>query len=206
MEIWLTHKGERLRLPITPLFDVNRSQNNSTELLNEVGTINIKGKKGLRSVTLESFFPSKEYDFLESSDVNLDPYFYDSKIEQWANSDEPLRLIITETPHNFEVLIDNYHSGEQDGTGDVYYSLSLTEYVRVTEKEYIPPRADKPIKKENIARFAGAAAIPLALLTAGKHDTAWTMAKKLTGSGENSKQLMKQSGLSKLLKGSVIKL
>lgn len=205
MEIWLTHKGERLRLPITPFFNVERSQNNSTELVNEVGTINIKGKKGLRHVSLDSFFPSKEYDFLESSDVNLNPYFYDEKLEKWANADEPLRLIITETPYNFEVLIDSYSSGEQDGTGDVYYSLSLSEYVRVSETQYEKPTSKK-IKKEDVKRFVGTASIPLALLTVGKYDTAWTMAKKLTGNGENAKKLLEQSGIKKLVKGSVMKL
>ena len=59
MEVWLTHQGERLRLPITPFYNIEEPQNNNTETLNEVGTVNLKGKKGLRSLTIESFFPSK---------------------------------------------------------------------------------------------------------------------------------------------------
>lgn len=206
MEVWLIHQGERLRLPITPFYNVEAPQNNSTEILNEVGTINLKGKKGLRSLTIESFFPSKEYDFLESSDVVIDPFYYDDKIRNWANSDEPIRLIITETPHNFEVLIDSYSSGEQDGTGDVYYSIALSEYVRIEATEYEPPEIKRTIKTNDIKRFAGLVAPTAALLTIGKYDTVWSLGKKITGNGKNGKQLLKQSGLKKLIAGKGIKL
>lgn len=206
MEIWLTYEGERLRLPITPTYTIEEPQNNSTEILNEVGTINIKGKKGLRSVTIESFFPSKDYDILESSDVVLDPFYYDEKIRSWANSEKPIRFIITETPHNFEVIVDSYSTGEQDGTGDVYFSLSLSEYVRVQATDYQPPVYNRPIKINDVKRFVGMTAIPMALAIAGKYDTAWSMAKKLTGNGLNAKQLLKQNKIKKLIPGGILKL
>lgn len=206
MEVWLTHKGERLRLPITPFYNIEEPQNNNTETLNEVGTINLKGKKGLKTLTIESFFPSKDYYFLESSDVILDPFYYDNKIRNWANAKEPIRLIITETPHNFEVLIDSYTSGEQDGTGDLYYSLALSEYVRIEATEYEPPVINRTIKAKDIKRFAGVVLPTMALLTVGKYDTVWSIGKKLTGNGKNGKQLLKQSGLKKPISGKVIKL
>lgn len=206
MEVWLTHNGERLRLPITPFYNIEEPQNNNTETLNEVGTINLKGKKGLKTLTIESFFPSKDYYFLESSDVILDPFYYDNKIRNWANAKEPIRLIITETPHNFEVLIDSYTSGEQDGTGDLYYSLALSEYVRIEATEYEPPVINRTIKAKDIKRFAGVVLPTMALLTVGKYDTVWSIGKKLTGNGKNGKQLLKQSGLKKPISGKVIKL
>lgn len=204
MEVWLTYQGERLRLPITPMYKIEAPQNNSTELLNEVGTVNIKGKKGLRSVTIESFFPSKEYDFLESSDVVLDPFYYDEKIRSWANSDGPIRLIITDTPHNFEALVDSYSSGEEDGTGDVYYSLSLSEYVRVVATIAEPPVYNREIKISDVKRFEGKAEVPMALATPTKYDTPWTMAKKLTGNGGNAKQLLKQNRVKKMTPGGAL--
>lgn len=206
MEVWLTHNGERLRFPITPFYNIEEPQNNNTETLNEVGTINLKGKKGLKTLTIESFFPSKDYYFLESSDVILDPFYYDNKIRNWANAKEPIRLIITETPHNFEVLIDSYTSGEQDGTGDLYYSLALSEYVRIEATEYEPPVINRTIKTKDIKRFAGVVLPTMALLTVGKYDTVWSIGKKLTGNGKNGKQLLKQSGLKKPISGKVIKL
>lgn len=192
MEIWLTRKGERLRLPITPTFQVPFNMNNMRENLNEVGTINIAGNAGLRTVSLESFFPSKPYYFIESSDVVLNPYYYYNKLENWARAGDPIRLIITETPFNFEVLIDSILPGEQDGTGDVYYTLELSEYVRVEATE-APVDETKPLKMQDIKRFEGQSEVPKVLKTVNKHDTSWTMAKKLTGDGKNANKLLKQN-------------
>lgn len=202
MEIWLV-KNEKLRLPITPYFEVQGGNNNSTEDLNEVGTINLAGKPGLRSVSISSFFPSKPGPYLESGDVVLDPYYYYNKINTWARETEPIRLIITETPYNFEVLVDSFNAGEQDGTGDVTYTLEMSEYIRVQSTKYVPPK-DKAPPLNKVPRYADLPAIPKALLTVGKSDTPWTMAQKIYGNGELAKDMMKQLGLKKLKPGQVL--
>lgn len=209
MEIWLVQNEERLRLPITPFFNPERSMNNQQINLNEVGTVNLAGNKGLVTMTLESFFPSNEYYFLESSDANLDPYFYVDKIEKMQLSKNPTRVIITETPYNLEMLIDSFSPREEDGTGDVYYTISLSEYVRIETHKAYSEKEKSVITKENIARFAGSAGIATSLLTVGKYDTAWTMAKKLLGDGDKYKELLKKNGLnsiSKLKEGMELKI
>ena len=202
MEIWLV-KDERIRFPITPFFEIQASNNNSTENLNEIGTVNLAGKPGLRTCSITSFFPSKEGPYLESSDTNLNPYYYSEKIYKWSRETEPIRFIITETPYNFEVLIDNFNAGETDGTGDVYYTLDLSEYVRLEATEYQELTKELP-KLNNMARYAGQSAIPLALLTVGKYDTAWTMAQKIYGNGELGSKLMNKLGIKKLIPGQVL--
>lgn len=195
MEVWLTLKGERLRLPVTPFYRVPFSNNNSNENLNEVGTINLAGKPGLRTCSLVSFFPGQNYEFLENTDSNNNPFFYDRKIREWARLGEPLRLIITETPHNFEVLIDSYDSGEDDGTGDVYYTLELSEYVRIETTEVDTTNGE--IKKESIERFdSQSEEVSKQLTTATEHDTPLTMALKLTGNEKNVTQLLNQNDIS----------
>lgn len=203
MELWLVHGGDRLRFPITPFVDIARSINNTTENLNEVGTINIAGKPGLRTTSISSFFPAQNYPFLTSNSVVTDPYYYDRKISQWATLGEPLRLILTETPHNFEVLINSYTSGERDGTGDVHFDLDLSEYVRVeaTEVPQMQERENPRLKDEKGNENTR-------LKTPGKYDTPWTMAKKLTGNGENYKKLMQKNkiGIADRLKSQVLEL
>lgn len=209
MEIWLVQNEERLRLPITPFFNPERSMNNQQINLNEVGTVNLAGNKGLMTMTLESFFPNSDYYFLESSDVNLDPYFYVDKIEKMQLSKNPVRVIITETPYNLEMLIDSFSPREEDGTGDVYYTISLSEYPRIETHKAYSEKEKSVITKENIARFAGSAGIATSLLTVGKYDTAWTMAKKLLGDGDKYKELLKKNGLnsaSKLKEGMELKI
>lgn len=200
MEMWL----DKIRLPITPTFDINHPNNNQQENLSEVGTINIAGNKGLRSIEISSFFPSKEYDFLESSDVNLDPYFYVRKFIDWRNKNEPHRLIITETPFNFEVLIDEFTSSESDGTGDVYYKLTLTEYVRVKAVERQLPGYSKESSDANIQRLTKSGAGINNIKKVGIYDTSWTMAKKLTGNGDNAEELLKHNNKSTIRVGDVL--
>ena len=190
MEVWLTKNGDRLRLPITPFFEIEYGNNNTRENLNEVGTINISGNKGLRQTEITSFFPSKKYTFLESSDTNLDPYYYVNKLEQWAMDNNPIRLIITETPHNFEVLIDNFKTGEIDGTGDVDYTLTLSEYRRVVAQEV---QDQKKILNGQLPRAVALGIPALTMLKVGRYDTAWTMAKKIFGDGEKFKDILKKN-------------
>lgn len=130
MEIWLVG-DERIMLPVTPFYDIDDPQNINSVNLNEVGTISIAGKPGLRSLTLESFFPRQIYSFVASTDINTDPYYYFHKIKNWKDNGDVVRIIITDTSHNFETLIENFMVREEDGTGDLYYSLSLKEYKRL---------------------------------------------------------------------------
>lgn len=139
MEMWLKGEKEEIRFPITPFFEIEKPWNNHEENLNMLGTVNIFGNAGLRTTEISSFFPHKdnEYTFLTFDD-DIDPYDYVEKIEKMQESGKPIRFIVTETPHNFLVLIENFVCGESEegGFGDVNFSLSLKEYIKVTAEEY----------------------------------------------------------------------
>lgn len=186
MEIWI----DKIMLPVTPLFEIPYSNNNVEENLSELGTINIAGNEGLRSLEIDSFFPSKEYDFLESRTNSTDPYDYVRVFMDMARKNEPVRLVITETPFNFEVLIESFVSGEVDGTGDVSYKMSLKEYRRVKAIERQIPGYSRNSDLSNMKRLRVSKAGTKNIKTVGKYDTEWTMAKKLTGNGENAKELL----------------
>lgn len=186
MEIWL----DKMKLPITPLFEISHPNNNVEENLSETGSINISGNKGLRTLEISSFFPSHRYGFLEDSNIDFDPYSYVRMLLDWREKNEPHRLIITETPFNFEVLIEDFTTSENDGTGDVYYRLSLKEYVRIKAIERQLPGYSKESSQANLDRLESSGAGTKKVKKAGKYDTDWTMAKKLTGNGENRQELL----------------
>lgn len=152
MEFWLVQDQDRLLLPVTPYPGVGDSQNNTTVELNEVGTVNIAGKKGLRKVNIESFFPAQLYPFVASTEISTDPYYYYNKIKAWKDAGLPVRVIMTETPHNFECLIDTFDVHEEDGSNSVYYTLNMSEYIRLEMKE-----APKPKPKKKVEYRRGAA-------------------------------------------------
>ena len=43
-----------------------------------------------------------------------------------------VKLIITGTPINFRCTIESFEWGEEDGTGDITYTLTLKEYRSVS--------------------------------------------------------------------------
>ena len=59
-----------------------------------------------------------------------------NKLEKWINSGSVLRLIVTGTNNNFECMISDFEHIEQDGTRDVYFTLSLIEYRRIEVPKY----------------------------------------------------------------------
>ncbi|WP_110955757.1 hypothetical protein [Anaerosinus massiliensis] len=84
------------------------------------------GKTGLKQMSLSSFFPNQQYPFCQCTPD--DPYSYIKKIDDWRVSNKPSRFIISGTPINYAVSIENFKWGEQDGTGDVYFTLDFKEY------------------------------------------------------------------------------
>lgn len=164
MEIWLVKKDDRVLLPVTPFYSLDDSQNNTRENLNEVGTVNIAGKPGLRIVEIESFFPRQMYPFCVSTEISTDPFHYYNKIKDWKDEGEPVQLIITDSPFNFDVLIDNFPVREEmeDGSGSLHYSLSLSEYIWLEAEE------SRKEKKDNITmeqRLEIARSVPKTLMT-----------------------------------------
>ena len=120
-------QGETI-LPVMPSqFEVQVVQNNSTININAFGELNMKGKTGLRTISIESFFPAQQYDFLQTASIET-PYNYVSKLDKWRKEGEVITLLITDTDINFNCLIESFNYSEKDGSNDVYYSLTLKEY------------------------------------------------------------------------------
>lgn len=194
MEIWLSWQNntERLRLPVLPpSFEVSVGNLNTRVNINEIGTINLIGKSDLKGITIESFFPAQEYYFVEYTGFPK-PYECVEMIEKWRLSGKPIRLIITDTPINIAMAIENFSYGEKDGTGDVYYSLELAEYVFVGVKE----TSESHGYVQNLKRPAKE--IPKTY-TVKPNDNPITIAKKTTGNSANAKKIMDKNKVKKIV-------
>lgn len=191
MEIWLSwqNNAERLRLPILPpSFGVEAGNLNTRVNINEIGNINLIGKSDLKEITIGTFFPAQNYYLCEYTGFPK-PYECVEMIENWRLSGKPIRLIITDTPINLAMAIENFSYNERDGTGDVYYTLELAEYVFLETRTESKQRGyklegERPVTKEIPKEY---------IVKSG--DTLWSISKRLTGNGANYTAIAKKNNI-----------
>jgi hypothetical protein len=130
VQIWL--KGSApMRFPVLPSeYKVQGSRGIETVNINAVGEIDLGGMRGLRTVSFSSFFP-KRYNpsYCEFRGIK-NPQRYVKQIEQMMNGGIA-KLIITGTAINFPCRISSFEWGEDDGTGDIRFSITLKEHRKI---------------------------------------------------------------------------
>ncbi|MBB6217499.1 hypothetical protein HNQ80_003620 [Anaerosolibacter carboniphilus] len=129
MDIYLSinNREQVIKLPVLPSeFKIQSGMKNDTYDTISQGEIKLIGMETLKSISLQSFFPSKDYSFLK--DREYKGWEYVNLIEGWKTKRIPIRLVITKTPINMACTIDSFEYGLQDGSGDIYYTLTLSEF------------------------------------------------------------------------------
>ena len=134
-----------------------------------MGEILLKGNRKLRTLTFSSFFPAQEYSFADTDDT--EPYELVKKIAKFRNDRYSLKVSISGAI-TFDGVISSFSYSEEDGTGDVSYSITFTEERKIKGK-----RAEKTVKvKKYVCK---------------KGDNFYKVARKTTGSVSNAKKIAK---------------
>jgi len=128
MDIYLSvnNREQVLRLPVLPPeFTVQKPQKNEVFETATHGDLKLLGVPGLKSITIASFFPVRDYSFLRDRTHKGFEYAY--IIDKWIDAKLPIRLVITETPINMVVCVDDFqYTIRRDE--DLYYTLELSEF------------------------------------------------------------------------------
>lgn len=186
MEIWLSMDNDKLRLPVLPSkIEAGSTSNNKTIDINSIGEIMLLGNEDLRTMTIDSFFPNQDYPFVEYSNY-LEPWDFVSKILKWKATKKPIRVLITGTILNTEMGIENFKYGEEDGSGDVYYSLSLKDYRRI--------RVRTLSKKDNEKKQEAKRPVPPKpkaekTYVVKRGDNLWNISKRFYGNGNQWRKI-----------------
>jgi len=128
MDIFLSvnNREQILQLPVVPPeFTITKPRKNEVFETATQGDLKLLGTEGLKGIIINSFFPVRDYPFLRSRAYRGFEYVY--IIDTWLNAKLPIRLIVTETPINMAVTVDNfeYRIGSD---GDLYYMLECCQF------------------------------------------------------------------------------
>ncbi len=191
MEFWLIDEKNKIefRLPITPSgFDIERGNKIETVNITELGDLNIIGSPTLATISISSFFPSKNYPFKLPDTISINnPYDYIRQLERFKTEKTILTFIVTDTNiTDLEVILESYKYSEKDGTRDIFYDLVLREHRKVKSvigdlaSERPNTNSPKPNNVEYIVK---------------KGDTLWAIAKKYYGSGSQYPKIVKENNI-----------
>lgn len=185
MEYWLKKQnGDSLRLPVPPSeYNISKSINIETEKINELGEVGLFGGKNLQQIELVSFFPNQDYSFCQYKNFPA-PHECTKFIDDIKDNGEPVRLLITDTDINTEFLIENFEYGERDGTRDIYFTLVLREYKRITVPIVKNNNTEtKPTQRPESTQTPTTTQTTQKTYTVKKGDCLWNIAKKYYGKG-----------------------
>ena len=189
IEIYLKQNDDNvLRFPVTPSeIALNGSSDISTQKINNLGEISLFSGKKLKTTNINSFFPNKVYNFCNYSDFEP-PYEFVKRIEGWLSNGDKLRYIVTGMNINIPVIITSFEYMEKDGTGDVYFNLSLTESVPINITKTTKSNENSNSRTEENAPSTKATTHKVV-----KGDSLWAIAKKYLGDGSKYPQIKEKN-------------
>lgn len=119
-----------------------------------------------------------------------EPYAVIDRLVEWSNGGDVLRLIVTDTPVNFPVLLGPVRHGQKDGTGDVYVTLELRRYRELTKES-----AEVNQDTGNLGRAASQEKKEETSYTVVKGDTLWGICRRTYGDGTLAWKLAEFNGI-----------
>lgn len=178
MEIWIRNNQLKFQLPVNPPnFALEGNAKINGEGIVRYGDVAIYGGRGLRKIEISSIFPNQEYSFNAYKNVPK-PYTCVDNVNSWFRRGSPVILTITGTNINNLFIISDFIYGEQDGTGDVYYTISFVEYID-TKANTSNSNTQRP--NENTNTYTSKQKVHKVV----KGDNLWDIAQKYYGKGSD---------------------
>jgi len=134
--------------PVTPeSFDIQCGYDHQTVNINGLGEVLLRGKRNLRSISWSSFLPRERYEWCQVSEADFKtPPFFILALRLAEESAMDIRVNITDLI-SLPVVISSFNFGQDDGVGDVNYSITLVESREVDTPSADKQTAGRPVKK-----------------------------------------------------------
>ena len=185
-----TVTNEELVFPVTPSsFEASFGMKIETINIHSLGDVALAGNSTLSSPKIPCMLPAKSYPFNQPSAV-INPYYYIKKLEAWRDSKTLLRWIVSDTPVNIPVKIENVTYVEQDGTRDVYATISLHEMRQLNVVKTLESDTGNKARTSEVATTVTANTY-----TVKSGDTLSAIARKFYGDASLYPKLAKYNGI-----------
>lgn len=184
-----TRTEEEQIMPVTPPgFQIELGRLVEQVDMASFGQVNLPGLEALFNEQLTFLLPSSERNYTNPG-YGGEPYTIVERLVRWSKAGDVLRLIVTQTPVNVPVLIAPVRYGEQDGSGDVYATLTLRQFRELTA-EMVSDSGT-----ENAARAAPTQERKETTYTVVSGDTLWGICRRFYGNGSLATKLASYNGV-----------
>lgn len=190
--------NEGFRLPVNPeKVDVISEGDGEEFTISRLGNINIPKDIMLEEYSLDGYFPFVQSPYQVAEFKK--PQYYINLFKKWQKNKWPVRYIYVKGSFAINELttIESFEYEESDGSGDVYFTLSLKKYV-----PFGPKKMKIVLKKSSINTVAKKKAPPRQnnkskpkTYTLVSGDSLWKVAQKYTGNGSNYPALAKLNNI-----------
>lgn len=219
MSLSFNNQKEVVLFPVLPeKIQLNKKGRGATHDIIGLGQINVIKARELAEISFESFFPNPYTNapYLTDPTNRLNPQHYVDKINKFMEAKHPCRFILKgegALTINLPVSIESFDRWEEAGSpGDIYYKLSLKEYVfHAAKKVEIKkdPKGNQAVKTTKETRPD--MRVPQKTYTVQPGDNLTTIARKVYGDSGRAKELQKDNNISdaqlkKLKVGTILKL